>query len=53
MPEFDFRTAATLISASVNKMCNVSTTEEVTAEFTTAKDLLVEIFKHNVERVRH
>ena len=47
----ELRSAVTLLSARVNNMCNATTTEEVAVEFSEAKDLLVAIFKFNVQRM--
>ena len=46
----DVRAAVANLTAKINGMCNVKTTDEVSAEFVAAKDLLIALFKFNVER---
>lgn len=48
----ELRSLATMITSGVNNMCNVKTLEEVNEEFLKIKDLLIEIYKHNVTRVQ-
>ena len=49
----DVRSATALLTAHVNKMCNADNTEAVAEQFSEAKDLLIALFKYNVERVRN
>ena len=44
------RTKAALLTASINAMCNAKDIDSVAASFSEAKNLLVEIFKLNVEK---
>lgn len=46
----ELREMVVKLTAHINNMCNVSTTEDVSKEFVAAKDHLVAIFKFNVER---
>lgn len=48
----DVRTAVTYLTASVNEMCNTRDMETVIKCFCEAKDKLIEIYKHNVERLQ-
>ena len=50
--EQDIRSKVAIINASVNNMCNVKTTEEVNSEFMKLKDLLIELYKCNIERTK-
>ena len=50
--ELDLRSMVAIMTNSVNKMCNSKTVEEVNEEFVKVKDVLIEIYKHNVERVK-
>ena len=47
----DLRSAVVKLTANVNNMCNTNTTEDVVDAFIAAKDLLVAVYKFNVERV--
>lgn len=46
----DVRAAVVTLTSNLNNMCNATTTEAVSNEFISAKDLLVALFKYNVER---
>lgn len=45
------RSAVVLLTATINKMCNVSTAEEVQQCCVQAKDLLITVYKANINRV--
>ena len=47
----ELRSAVVKLTANVNNMCNTTTTEDVIDAFIAAKDLLVAVYKFNVERV--
>ena len=47
----DLRTSATLLTASVNTMCNSNNIEEVANAFVQAKDLLIAIYRARVENI--
>lgn len=51
MNDTEIRSIATLLTAKVNTMCNSLTTEEVIANFVQAKDLLIALYKLNVEKL--
>ena len=46
----EMRAAAVMLTACVNKMCNANNTDDASTEFIKAKELLVNLFKFNVER---
>ena len=48
----DIRTMATLITTSVNSMCNCDSEKDITNEFIKLKDLIIALYKKNIERVR-
>lgn len=48
----DIRSTAALITSKINAMCNAKTTEEIVANFVDAKDLLIALYKLNVEKVQ-
>ena len=48
----ELRVAATLITADVNTICNTSDIEEATQKFIEVKELLIDIFKFNVDRLQ-
>ena len=48
----ELRRDVTLLTASINKMCNTTDIDEVTKEFCEAKDLLINIYKYNVARLQ-
>ena len=45
------REKATIAIAAINNMCNVTTTDEVINEFVKIKDLIIELYKVNIDRV--
>lgn len=49
----DLRQAVALLTSNVNALCNANTSDEIVKHFISAKDLLVEIYKFNVERLSH
>ena len=51
MENNDIRSMSVLLNACVNNMCNEKDSDTVTKEFVAAKDLLVNLFKVNVDRV--
>lgn len=46
----DVRAAVAMLTSKVNEMCNSKTTEEVSEACVEAKNLLIELFKFNVNR---
>ena len=48
----ELRTAVTLLTANVNKMCNTNDINEVINTFCESKNLLINIYKHNVVRLQ-
>ena len=50
--ELDLRSMVALLTSRVNNMCNATTTEDVATEFIKVKDLLIDIYKRNVERTQ-
>ena len=48
----ELRTAVTLLTANVNNMCNTNDLDEVIKAFCEAKDLLINIYKYNVEKLK-
>ena len=48
----DLRTAATLINANVNNMCNSKDMDSIVKSFVEAKDLLIAIYKYSVENTQ-
>lgn len=49
----ELRAAVVLLTANANAMCNAKDTEEIVKYFIEAKDLLVNIYKYNVESNLH
>ena len=45
------RSAAAILSAKINCMCNTNKLEEILDAFCKSKDLLINIYKYNVDRV--
>ena len=45
----DLRTAATLVTANVNKMCNSTDIDTIVNAFIEAKDQLIAVYKYQVE----
>lgn len=45
------RSATILLQASTLNMCNAKTKEDLVKNFTDAKDLLIELYKYNAERL--
>ena len=48
----ELRAAVTMLTANVTTMCNTNDVEEVIKTFCKAKDLLINIYKHNVVRLQ-
>ena len=46
------RSATILLQASALNMCNARTKEDLVKNFTDAKDLLIELYKYNAERLK-
>lgn len=46
------RSAVTKLNAFTIGMCNAKTIEEVSKLFVDSKDLLIELYKYNVERLQ-
>lgn len=46
----DLRSNVALITASINNMCNANNVDDVVSEFVKVKDLLIELYKQNVEK---
>lgn len=49
----DLRTAATLITCNVNKMCNSTDIDTIVNAFIEAKDQLIAVYKYQVEHNQH
>ena len=47
----DVRAVVATLTSEIHKMCNATTTEDVSNSFIISKDLLIALFKFNVERV--
>lgn len=47
----ELRVAVTKINANVIGMCNTGKIDDIIALFTESKDLLIAIYKHNVDRL--
>lgn len=47
----ELREAVVLLNANANAMCNAKDTEEIIKYFIESKDLLVNIYKYNVEKI--
>ena len=48
----EIRSMAAMITSHINNMCNSKTIDEVVTSFVSAKDLLISIYKSNVDRVQ-
>ena len=48
----EIRSTAAVLTAKINEMCNSNNTEEVISKFVEAKDLLIALYKLNVEKVQ-
>ena len=46
------RSAVTKLNAFTVAMCNAKTIEEITHLFVESKDLLIDVYKYNVERLQ-
>ena len=47
----ELRQAAALVNSSVTQMCGTNDTEELVESFSTAKELMISIFKYNTNRI--
>lgn len=51
MTHEEIRSAAAVITANVNALCNAKTSDEATAAFITVKDQLIKLFQEKVAEV--
>ncbi len=47
----ELRQAAALVNSSVTQMCGTSDIDELVKSFSTAKELMISIFKYNADRI--
>lgn len=49
--KMDIRSMVAVLTNSVNNMCNTKSVEDVNNEFLKIKDMIINIYKYNMDRV--
>lgn len=49
--KIDIRSMVAVLTNSVNNMCNTKSIEDVNNEFLKIKDMIINIYKYNIDRV--